>query len=64
MVVDAAYSVHINLGPGVLEKVYEVCFCHELTQLGLSYKRRSRLYAVGDFVTASVSPVTKLTCEI
>jgi hypothetical protein len=27
-IVDAAYTVHRNLGPGLLEKVYEVCFCH------------------------------------
>ena len=30
-IVDAAYTVHKNLGPGLLEKVYEICFCHELT---------------------------------
>ncbi len=39
-IVDAAYSVHKTLGPGLLEKVYEVCFCHELTKRGLSYQRQ------------------------
>jgi hypothetical protein len=29
-IVDAAYTVHRNFGPGLLEKVYEICFCHEL----------------------------------
>lgn len=29
-IVDASYSVHKNLGPGLLEKVYEICLCHEL----------------------------------
>lgn len=29
-IVDAAYTIHKNLGPGLLEKVYEICFCHEL----------------------------------
>lgn len=29
-VVNSAYDVHINLGPGLPEKVYETCFCHEL----------------------------------
>lgn len=38
-IVDAAYTVHKNLGPGLLEKVYEVCFCHELSKRNLSYKR-------------------------
>ena len=39
-VVNAAYKVHKNLGPGLLEKVYEVCFCHELYLLGVDYKRQ------------------------
>jgi len=39
-IVDAAYAVHSNLGPGLLENVYEVCFCHELTKRGLSYRRQ------------------------
>ena len=29
-IVDAAYTVHKVLGPGLLEKIYETCFCHEL----------------------------------
>jgi GxxExxY protein len=40
LIVDSAYNVHINLGPGLLEKVYEVCFCHELTKRGLLYRRQ------------------------
>jgi len=39
-IVDAAYAVHSNLGPGLLENIYEVCFCHELTKRELSYKRQ------------------------
>jgi GxxExxY protein len=30
----------LNLGPGLLESVYETCFCHELTKAGLNYKRQ------------------------
>lgn len=40
MIVDAAYTVHKNLGPGLLEKVYEICFCHELSKRGLNYQRQ------------------------
>jgi GxxExxY protein len=29
--VDAAFAVHKELGPGLLESVYEVCLCQELT---------------------------------
>ena len=39
-IVDAAYTVHKALGPGLLEKIYEVCFCHELTKRSLSYQRQ------------------------
>ena len=39
-VVDAAYVVHSELGPGLLEKVYEACFCHELAKRDLSFKRQ------------------------
>ena len=39
-IVDSAYTVHKALGPGLLEKVYEVCFCHELSKRGLSYEKK------------------------
>ena len=27
-IVSAAYTVHQALGPGLLESIYEMCFCH------------------------------------
>ena len=39
-IVNAAYEVHKELGPGLLERVYEVCFCHVLTQKGIPVKRQ------------------------
>ena len=39
-IVDAAYTVHKTLGPGLLEKVYEVCFCYVLAQKGFDIKRQ------------------------
>ena len=39
-VVNAAYTVHKELGPGLLEKVYEICFCHVLTKEGFYVKRQ------------------------
>jgi len=38
--VNAAYIVHKTLGPGLLEKVYEVCFCHVLNKWGYNIKRQ------------------------
>ncbi len=42
-IVDAAYSVHSKLGTGLLEKLYEICFCYELKKRGLLYKRQTCL---------------------
>jgi GxxExxY protein len=42
-IVDCAYKVHKELGPGLLEKVYEACFCHELAKKGINYKRQVSL---------------------
>ena len=39
-VVNAAFKVHKELGPGLLEKVYEVCFCHVLRKEGFDVKRQ------------------------
>jgi GxxExxY protein len=39
-IVNAAYIVHKELGPGLLEKVYEVCFCHVLRKNGFEVKRQ------------------------
>ncbi len=39
-IVDVAYAVHSALGPGLLENVYEVCFCHELAKRGLLFRRQ------------------------
>ena len=35
IVVDAAYKVHVALGPGLLESVYQIALVHELEKRGL-----------------------------
>ena len=42
-IVDAAYKVHKSLGPGLLEKIYEACFCYELGKKGIPNKRQVEL---------------------
>jgi GxxExxY protein len=39
-IVDAAYKIHTVLGPGLLESVYEKCFCYELSKRRISYVRQ------------------------
>jgi GxxExxY protein len=48
LIVDSAYTVHKNLGPGLLEKVYEICFCHELGKRNLAYQRQVDIPVVYD----------------
>jgi len=40
LVVDAALAVHRELGPGLLETVYEVVLAHELRKRGLRVERQ------------------------
>jgi GxxExxY protein len=39
-IVDAAINVHMSLGPGLLESVYESCLCHELHKRGIQFQRQ------------------------
>ncbi len=39
-IVNAAFVVHKELGPGLLEKVYEVCLEHLLRKEGINVKRQ------------------------
>ena len=36
VIVDAAYHIHVQLGPGSLESVYREVLAHELRKRGLS----------------------------
>ena len=47
-IVDAAFTVHKILGPGLLERVYEVCFCHELSKRELKSQRQVNLPIIYD----------------
>jgi GxxExxY protein len=47
-IVDAAYLVHNKLGPGLLEKIYEICFCHELSKKRIHFKRQIEIPIIYD----------------
>ena len=40
VILDSAFSVHKELGPGLLESVYEVVLAYELQQRGLRVSRQ------------------------
>jgi GxxExxY protein len=43
LIIDAAMQVHRELGPGLLESVYEVCLIEELRNRGLNVQSQVRL---------------------
>jgi GxxExxY protein len=47
-IVNAAFKVHSALGPGLLEKVYEICFSYELKKIGIPVKRQIDIPVVYD----------------
>jgi GxxExxY protein len=47
-VVDCAYQIHKTLGPGLLEKVYEACFCYELTKRNISFVTQKKVAVIYD----------------
>jgi GxxExxY protein len=47
-VVDAAFTVHSKLGPGLLESVYQACLMHELRKRQLNAKSQVELPVLYD----------------
>jgi GxxExxY protein len=40
VIVNSAYAVHHQLGPGLLESIYETCFCYELQKRSVPFYRQ------------------------
>lgn len=43
IIVNAAYDVHVRIGPGLLESVYQKCLIYELRQSGLNLMHEVQL---------------------
>ncbi|MEY2527321.1 MAG: hypothetical protein QOE73_2092, partial [Verrucomicrobiota bacterium] len=39
-IIGAAMEVHRALGPGLLESIYEMCLCRELSIRGIPFERQ------------------------
>ncbi len=50
-IVNAAFKVHSELGPGLLEKIYEVCLAHELRKTGYTVERQKEIPIQYDGIT-------------
>jgi len=47
-IIGAAYQVHSELGPGLLESTYEVCLEYELIKSGFKVERQKSLPVIYD----------------
>ncbi len=47
-IVDCAFKVHTKLGPGLFERIYEVCFCHELRKKNIKFSSQVKIPIVYD----------------
>ena len=47
-VVGIAITIHKTLGPGLLESVYEKCFCYELSKRGIPFIKQQCVDIVYD----------------
>lgn len=62
-VVDAAFRIHKQLGPGLLESAYEAILEHELRKRGLHVQRQVPVSIVYDGVTLDVGYRADLLVE-
>jgi GxxExxY protein len=53
-VVDAAFKVHFNIGPGLLESAYEACLAYEISQRGLKVEQQVAVPLVYEKVNLNV----------
>ena len=47
-IVDIAFHIHKSLGPGLLESVYEKCFCYELSKRNLAFAVQKKVPIIYD----------------
>jgi GxxExxY protein len=47
-IVDIAFQLHKALGPGLLEGVYEKCFCYELTKRKIQFITQKKVPIIYD----------------
>ncbi|MDR7209503.1 GxxExxY protein [Flavobacterium piscis] len=63
IVVDICYKMHVKLGPGLLESVYEAILYYELTKKGLFVERQKTLPVVWDEIKLDIGFRTDLIIE-
>lgn len=54
ILVDVFIKVHSQLGPGLLESVYEMAVCYELTKRGVNYKKQQGINVYYDDIKLDI----------
>lgn len=63
IIVDVAYKIHIKLGPGLLESVYEAIMYHELIKRGLKVERQKPIPVIWEDVFLDIGFRSDLIVE-
>ena len=63
IVVDCSFHIHVELGPGLLESVYEEVLYYELSKRGLKVERQKPLPVVWDTIKLNLGYRTDLIVE-
>lgn len=63
IIVDCCYKVHIILGPGLLESVYEEILTYELLKAGLSIRRQHPIPVIYETVKLDLGFLADLIVE-
>ncbi|MCF7568873.1 GxxExxY protein [Sabulilitoribacter arenilitoris] len=63
IIVDCCYQIHVGLGPGLLESVYEEVLFTELTERGLQVARQKQLPVIWKDKTLDLGFRTDLIVE-
>ncbi len=63
IIVDCSFHIHVKLGPGLLESVYEEVLFYELTKQGLKVERQKALPVIWDELKLNLGFRTDLIVE-
>jgi len=62
-IVNTAYNIHVELGPGLLESVYEEIMYYELKKQGLKVERQKAIPVIWDKIKMPIAFRTDLIVE-
>ena len=63
IIVNKAYEIHVKLGPGMLESVYEEIMCYELLKEGLLVERQKSIPLIWEDLKMNIGYKADLIVE-